>query len=72
MTKVDCSYELARPLGDDDLEAIARAHGVYGIHRVMLQPPDWKSITVEYDASRMMVDDVEAALLRSGIPILRK
>lgn len=71
MTKVDLEYQLLRPLGDTDLNAIARVHGVYGIQRVRLRQPALDAITVEYDASRMMEDDVESALLRAGIPIVR-
>lgn len=71
MTKVDLEYQLVRPLEDADLDAIARVHGVYGIQRVRLRQPGLDAITVEYDASRLMEDDVEAALLRAGIPIVR-
>lgn len=72
MTKVDLEYELLRPLSDEDLDAIARVHGVYGLQRVRLRQPSLDAITVEYDASRMMEDDVERALLRAGIPIRRR
>lgn len=71
MTKVQLSYNLARPLGDADFDCIARVHGVFGIHRVMLKQPEMDSILVEYDASRMMRDDVQASLLRAGVPIIR-
>ena len=71
MTKVDLEFDLVRPLGDADLDALARVHGVYGIHRVRLRQPKLDGITVEYDASRMMEDDVERALLQTGIPIAR-
>jgi len=71
MTKVDLHFDLARPMGDDDLDAIARVHGVYGIQKVTLRQPGLDGITVEYDASRLMPRDVEAALVRTGIPIVR-
>lgn len=71
MTKVDLEFNLARPMGDDDLDAIARVHGVYGIQKVALRQPGLDGITVEYDASRMSPRDVEAALVRTGIPIVR-
>lgn len=71
MTKVQVSYDLVRPLGDSDLEAVARAHGVYGIVRVQLKQPAMDSVNVEFDASRLMPNDVESALLRVGIPIKR-
>jgi hypothetical protein len=72
MTKVDLHCELTRPLDEGDLEAIARVHGVYGIQRVKLRQPAMDAVDVEYDASRMMADDVEAALVRCGIPIVRR
>jgi copper chaperone CopZ len=72
MTKVDLEYDLLRPLGDSDLDAIARVHGVYGIHRVKLRQPSLDAITVEYDASRLSEEDVERALLKAGIPIVRQ
>jgi hypothetical protein len=62
MTKVELSYNLARALRDEDMDAVARVHGVYGIHRVILKTPEMDSLTV---------DDVEASLIRGGIPVLR-
>lgn len=72
MTKVQRQYDLVRPLGDADLECIAKVHGVYGIQRVTLQQPEMKAIQVEYDASRLMPRDVDAALVRAGLPIVRR
>jgi hypothetical protein len=72
MTKVDLEFDLVRPLVDADLDAIARVHGVYGIQRVRLRQPALDGLAVEYDASRLMEDDVEAALLRLGLPIARR
>ena len=68
MTKVTLTYDLLRPLGDEDLDAIARVHATYGIARVQLAPT-LDRITVDYDASRLMKKDVEAVLARHGIPI---
>ena len=68
MTKVTLHYPLIRPLTDEDLPAIANLHGKYGIARVQVAP-SLDKITVDYDASRLMKSDVEAALMRFGIPI---
>jgi copper chaperone CopZ len=68
MTKVTLHYELSRPLSDSDLESISRVHSVYGIVRVQVAPALDK-ITVDYDASRLMKQDVEAVLARHDIPI---
>jgi len=68
MTKVTLHYDLLRPLQDEDLPNLAGVHSVYGIVRVQAAPT-LASITVDYDASRMMKSDVEATLARHGIPI---
>ena len=68
MTKVTLHYDLSRPLSDSDLENIARVHSVYGIVRAQVSPALDK-ITVDYDASRLMKQDVEAVLARYDIPI---
>jgi hypothetical protein len=52
----------------EDYTNIAAIHSVYGMVRVQLAPSLGK-ITVDYDASRLMKKDVEAALGRYGIPI---
>ena len=68
MTKVTLHYELSRALTNDDCSSIAAIHGVYGMARVA---PDASlcGITVDYDASRLMKKDVEAALARFGVPV---
>jgi copper chaperone CopZ len=68
MTKVTLHYNLLRPLGDEDLQNIANVHSVYGMMRVQVAPT-LSAITVDYDASRLMKADVEAVLMRYGIPI---
>ena len=68
MTKVTLHYDLTRPLMDEDLENVARVHGVYGMERVKVAP-SLDKLTVDYDASRLMRKDVEAVLARHGIPI---
>ena len=68
MTKVTLHYDLERPLTDDDLPSIANVHSTYGIARVQVAP-SLDKITVDYDASRMMKADVEAELMRHGVPI---
>jgi hypothetical protein len=70
MTKVQLSFPLARPLEERLLEGISNAHSVYGLHRVVLAP-SLDQVTVEYDASRLTVKQVEAALRRSGIPVIK-
>ena len=68
MTKVTLHYDLSRPLNDSDSENLSRVHSVYGMVRVQVAPALDK-ITVDYDASRLMKQDVEAVLARHNIPI---
>ncbi len=70
MTKVQLHYDLERALTDEDAEAVGRVHSVYGIMRVWISPTLDK-ITVDRDATRLSEKDVEAALIRNGIPIRR-
>jgi hypothetical protein len=68
MTKVTLHYNLIRPLTDEDFPSIAKVPGTYGMVRLQVAPTLDK-ITVDYDASRLMKADVEAVLMRHGIPI---
>jgi len=68
MTKVTLHYDLARKLTEEDYANIAAVHSVYGMVRVDLAR-SLDKITVDYDASRLMKKDVEAALGRFGIPL---
>lgn len=71
MTRVQLLYDLARPLTDADADAFAKVHSSYGIEHVK-PAPALDKIEVEYDASRLSEKDVEAVLIRFGIPIKRK
>lgn len=71
MTKVLLHYRLLRPLDDALMQRVAGAHGIYGIHSVRLAP-SLDEITVEYDASRLTAQQVEAALHRAGIPAIKE
>jgi hypothetical protein len=68
MTKVTLHYDLLRPLGDADLEQVDNVRGTYGIARVQVSPSRDR-LTVDYDASRLMKQDVEAELRRHGLPL---
>ncbi|HEV8144876.1 MAG TPA: hypothetical protein VGP79_00770 [Bryobacteraceae bacterium] len=70
MTKVTLHYDLTRPLNDADMEAVASAHSHYGIAHIRVAP-SLDKLTVDYDASRMMLADVDAVLASRGLPINR-
>lgn len=67
MTKVQTNFTLSRPLTDNDLQAIARMHSIYGFLAVRVQPGD--ELFVEYDFSRLSEKEVRGALQENGIPI---
>ena len=71
MTKVQLQYDLERPLTDTDASGVANAHSWYGMQRVKLAP-SLDKLQVEYDASRLTEKDVEAVLVRFGLPIKRR
>jgi hypothetical protein len=71
MTKVQLDYDFARPLIDEDAKGISDAHSWYGILRVQVAP-SLDKLKVEYDASRLSEQDVEAVLHRFRVPIQRK
>ncbi len=68
MTKVTLRYDLARPLADEDLQAISNLHSTFGIARVSVAP-SLDKIVVDYDASRLKKTDVESLLARFAIPV---
>jgi hypothetical protein len=67
MTKVLLEFELSQQLTPRQLEHVAAAHSLYGMHRVTVSPGGDRLI-VEYDASRLTPAQVEAALHRAGLP----
>lgn len=68
MTKVLLHYDLLRPLDDELLKRISDAHGTYGFQRIWVDP-SYTGISVEFDASRLSRDKVEARLHGVGIPV---
>lgn len=71
MTQVELAYDLQRPLTDEDANAIANVHSWYGIKKITIAP-SLDKIVVDFDASRLVEGDVEAVLIRFGVPIVRR
>ncbi|MCU1234347.1 MAG: hypothetical protein JWP63_2314 [Candidatus Solibacter sp.] len=70
MTKVQVRFHLRKPLDDSDYQGIAKAHAVYGIHKITVEP-SLQDLMIEYDATRLRPAEVESALASAGIPIER-
>ena len=71
MTKVDVTYTLSGVVDDNLLEQIDRAHGIYGLQAIRLSP-HLDSVRVEYDASRLKLEDVDRALRSAGLAVRRE
>jgi len=71
MTKVQIAFQLRHPLDDQLMTRIAGTYSIYGIQKIMVENPADR-LTVEYDATRLRPAEVEAALMRAGIPIAPK
>ncbi|MGD0577860.1 MAG: hypothetical protein ABSC08_02920 [Bryobacteraceae bacterium] len=71
MTKVDVTYALSDVVDQALLDQIGRAHGIYGLQAVRLSPA-LDSLWVQYDASRLKLEDVDRALRSAGLAVRRK
>jgi len=69
MTKVQKNFRLERALDEDEtlMQRIADANSIYGIEWIRIAPSR-ESLLVEFDASRLRSQDIEAALQQAGIP----
>ena len=70
MTKVQVTYELDAPVDEAVMEIIDRVHSVYGLQAVQLAPA-MDSLIVQYDATRMGLDDVDRTLRAAGLRVRR-
>ena len=68
MTKVQKHFRLQRPLDETLMENLLTARSIYGIDLIRIAPTR-DEIMVEYDATRLHVPELEAALERAGIPV---
>ncbi|MCC6265720.1 MAG: hypothetical protein IT169_19265 [Bryobacterales bacterium] len=70
MSKVTLHFQLLAPLDETMSKAIARAGGIYGLERVSLNRA-MDGLLVDYDASRLNREEVEAVLGELGLPLAR-
>lgn len=74
MTRVELTYDLIRPLADNDYEHLSKLTSVYGVIGYKFNSDAATTITsmvVEYDATRMGPDGVDRVLRGSGLPLKR-
>ena len=71
MTAVEVSYKYAVPPGENEMRALARVREVYGIRALHFDEKQ-RTVKVEYDASRMKEETVEALLRNAGLDLTGK
>lgn len=71
MTQLEVLYRYERHPSESAMSALGNAREVYGIRRVKLDP-DWNTIRVEYDATRLNKEIVAQLLRRAGIEIVEE
>ncbi len=70
MTKVQVTYHLDGPVDEAVMESIDKLHGAYGLQVVQLSPA-LDSLFVQYDATRMGLDDLDRVLHSAGLAVRR-
>ena len=66
MTFLEVIFAYQPPVGERELTALNNLRDVYGI-RAMKFNQQTNSVTIEYDASRLMKSDIEFMLRNAGI-----
>jgi len=70
MTRVQVCFRLQSPLEERQAARLAEVHGIYGMLAIRFQEAE-NSLTVEYDATRLTVEEVALHLRRAGIAVFR-
>ena len=71
MTKMQTAYKLSRKLGDEDLGSLSKLPAVYGIFLAKVTS-SLDELLLEFDASRLTIDDLESVLEQHGLPIITR
>jgi hypothetical protein len=68
MTLVDASFRYNLPPGEAEMGALNAARDVYGIRAIRMDERE-RTLTVEFDASRLSEEQIESLLRRAGVDI---
>ena len=71
MTQLEVLYRYERHPSEAAMFALGKMRDVYGIRRIKLDP-EWSTIRVEYDATRLNKQIVYQLLRRSGIDVIEE
>lgn len=71
MTQLEVLYRYERHPSEAAMFALGNAREVYGIRRIKLDP-EWNTIRIEYDATRLNKQIVYELLRRAGIDLVEE
>jgi len=71
MTQLEVLYRYERHPSEAAMFALGNAREVYGMRRIKLDP-EWKTIRVEYDATRLNKAIVYELLRRAGVDLVEE
>lgn len=71
MTTVEVLFRYEKHPAEAAMSALGKMSEVYGIRRIQFNE-EWKTIRVEYDATRLSVAVVEQLLRRAGINLVEQ
>jgi len=71
MTKVELHFRVVGTLDEAKLELLSDDNAQYGFNRIRVSQ-DLSSLTVDYDATRLTPNEVEAVLRRTGLSVERQ
>lgn len=71
MTQLEVLYRYERHPSEAAMFAMGKMREVYGIRRILMDQ-EWKTIRVEYDATRLEKHAVGELLRRTGIDIVEE
>lgn len=71
MTQLEVLYRYERHPSEAAMFALGKTREVYGIRRIHLDP-EWNTIRVEYDASRLNKEIVSELVRRAGIDLVEE
>lgn len=71
MTQLDVLYRYEQHPSEAAMFALGKMREVYGIRRMKMDP-EWKTVLVEYDATRLTKAIIHELLRQSGLDIVEE
>jgi hypothetical protein len=71
MTQMDVLYRYEQHPSEATMFAMGKMREVYGVRRILMKP-DWKTVQVEYDATRLNNAIIYELLRQTGLDIVEE